>query len=388
MSVHHERVRAAFEGLTADRYPICQQAVASSVASELMGREMYTGSTELHFQEGLAWLDGDEAHEEFEEKLLEDCVALARHMDFDILFVPWRMQARPTKRIDENALLYGDPESDYWLIRRFDPKSRTYGVEKGPPPPSAEVVMDQMRARIEAASKEAPGARVDSFRLRAQRGYGNEFVVAGSAAMSVPMQAGWLEATALDPELVGEWLDVTVETQIASMKAQHEAGFWLFNGGGDFAFNSGPIYSPRFFDRIMAPRWKRTFEACRDLGGVYVMRSDGDLWPVAKTLFGDCRPEAYYECDYDAGMRFGELRQAFPELVLIGNVSCDVLLTGTAEQVRQHTLECLEAAAPRYIGSSSNSILHGTPPENVHAMFDAVKGFRRNETIILQGRQA
>ena len=42
----------------------------------------------------------------------------------------------------------------------------------------------------------------------------------------------------------------------------------------------------------------------------YVMRSDGNLWPVARSLFGVARPQAYYECDYDAGMRFAELRAA------------------------------------------------------------------------------
>jgi uroporphyrinogen-III decarboxylase len=207
------------------------------------------------------------------------------------------------------------------------------------------------------------------------REHGDEYVIAGSSGMSVPMQEGWLEATALVPELVADYLDLQVERNLADIEAQHKAGIFIYNGGGDFAFKSGPIYSPKFFEKVMAPRWKRMFDRCRELGGYYVMRSDGDLWPVADKLFGWARPHAYYECDYDAGMRFADLRRAFPELVLMGNVSCALLLEGTPEQIRERTRECIEAAAPRVVAASANSILHGTPPENVYALYETARNY-------------
>ena len=83
-----------------------------------------------------------------------------------------------------------------------------------------------------------------------------------------------------------------------------------------------------------------------------------------------------YEVDYDAGMHFDKLRRRFPEMVLIGNVSCDLLCRGTFDQVVHRTRECIDAAGPRVIAASSNSILHGTPVDNVYALFDTAKSYK------------
>jgi len=203
----------------------------------------------------------------------------------------------------------------------------------------------------------------------------DEFVVAGDACLMIPMQTGWLEATALEPELMADYLDWQLEGMLADIRAQACAGIWVINGGGDFAFNNGPIYSPFFFHEVMAPRWKKVFDECRRLKVYYIFRSDGNLWPVADDLFGWARPDAFYECDYDAGMRFPELRVRFADLTLIGNVSCDLLRTGTAAEVQRRAEECLRAAYPRVIISSSNAILHGTPPENVRALYDTARRY-------------
>jgi hypothetical protein len=372
-NLREQRIRAVFSGRQPDRIPICEQCFCSSVASAALGREAHTGTVGLHYFEALAWLRGESAHQEFVEQVYEDSWALTRHYDYDIWFWPWLMGSRPTRRIDEYTLLYGNEDGDDWSLWKFDPGSYTYGMARsGRPPATGEQVLQWMRDAI-AGPRETSPVRVEPIIERAVRAHGHEHVIAGHAFLHVPMQAGWLEAVALEPALVGEWLDLTVERELASFEAQRKLGIFFLNGGGDFAFKSGPVYSPAFFQRIMAPRWKRLFDACRASGLYYVMRSDGNLWPVADALFGQARPHAYYECDYDAGMRFADLRRAFPELVLIGNVSCPLLLSGTPEQVRERTLECVEAAAPRVIIASANSILHGTPPENVSAMYEAAR---------------
>jgi uroporphyrinogen decarboxylase len=377
LNPHHRRVRAAFEGTFADRVAICEQAFASSVASQVLGHEMITGSTDVHYYEGCAWLDGEQAHAEFVERLYQDCIALHRHFDFDILYLPWRSQTRPTKRVGEHQFLYGNPDGDDWSIGQFDPVSRTFGeVKSGRPELTFEEVEAFLRAEIAKPRSARKEVSVDFLLLRAVREHGDEFVVAGASGMGIPMTAGWLEATVLDPGLLAEYLDIAVENQLAYLEAQRKAGIWFINGGGDFAFNSGPVYSPKFFHEVMAPRWKRLFDFCRANGMVYVMRSDGNLWPVADDLFGWANPHAYYEVDYDAGMRFPELRKRFPNLTLMGNVSCALLRTGTPDQIRQRAIECLESAAPRVILGSSNSILHGTPTENLLALYDTAKNYR------------
>jgi hypothetical protein len=370
-SAKARRVRDVFAGRRPDRVPICEQAFASSVAGRILGREAYTGSTDLFYHEALAWMRGDAAHEEFVEQVYRDVVDLHRALDFDILFLPWRQSTRPTRQIDEHTFLYGDPDGDDWWVGRFAPDSRTFArTASARPDPSVEDVAAQMRATVRDREKRAPRFELDPLRARALKEH-PEYVLPGGAGMAIPMQPAWLEATVLERELVADYLDVAVDGVLAALEAQREAGIWYVNGGGDFAFKSGPIYSPDFFESVMAPRWKRIFDRCRELDMLYVMRSDGNLWPVADALFGRARPHGYGEIDHDAGMRFDALRRAFPDLVLVGNVSCNLLVRGTPEQVRAQALECIRCAAPRVILSSANAILHGTPVENVYALYGA-----------------
>jgi len=375
-SIHHQRIDDVFNGRWPERIPICEQAFASSVASEILGREAFTGSTDIHYFESRSWMKGAAAHDDFVEQIYQDTLELHRVLDLDIFFPPWRMSDRPTKQIDENSFLYGNPDGDDWSVWQYDPGSRTYGIMKAAQhEPDADQVIEIMKKRIK---QPRPKPELDPFLARAVRELGDDFVVSGAACIAVPMEAGWLEATALEPELVGEYLDGILENVLHSIQLQYDAGVRMINGGGDFAFNSGPIYSPAFFKKIMAPRWKKIFDFCRERGMIYIMRSDGNLWPVADDLFGWANPHAYYECDFDAGMRFSALRKVFPELVLMGNVSCDLLHNGTPADVRAAVLACIEGGAPRAIIASSNSILHGTPPANVEALYETAKSSKMN----------
>jgi len=373
-SRHKKRIMDVFNGQFPDRVPICEQAFASSVASAILGHEAITGSTDVHYFEACAWLQGEQAHDEFVEKCYSDTVELHKKLDLDILYLPWRMNARPTKRIDDNRILYGDPETNGWAVYKYDEHSRSYGFERGGEEDTFETVSRIMRDAIEAFDPSAPAA-VDPLLLRAVREYGDEFEAAGSTGLAVPMSAGWLEATLLDRPLVDEYLEIMTAFQLKSIEEQSKAGIRLLNGGGDFAFNNGPVYSPDFFFHVMAPKWKKMFDKAHELGMRYIFRSDGNLWPVADGLFSPGLADAYYEVDYDAGMRFGKLRKTYPELVLFGNISCDFLVNAAPAQVRDRVLECLNAAYPRIVSGSANSILHGTPVDNVYALYDTAKNF-------------
>ena len=375
-SPHHQRVTAAFSGGWADRVAVCEHAFASSVASELFGRPMLTGSTELHFQEALALLQGEAAHEEFLDRAYQDTLALHRRLEWDIFYAPWRNEGRPTKQLDEYSILYGDPNGQDWEIWRFSPDARIYGkAESGRPPWDCDQVCAQIREQVRQGWERATPPWFDRLNIRALKELAGEFIVGVPIGMAVPMEAGWLEATAVEPGLIADFMDLHVQRLFAELDYWHARGVRLIDFGGDFAFNSGPVYSPQFFDAVMAPRWKQLYDRCRELGMWCIQRSDGNLWPVAQKLFGWAKPHAYYECDYDAGMHFDELRRAFPELVLMGNVSADLLVRGTVEQVRARTLACIEQAAPRMIVASANAVLHGTPIENVLAMHDVVRQY-------------
>ncbi len=376
-SGHIARVKAVFRGGQPDRTPLCEQVIPCSVASEILGRKAYTGSSDLSYHVCLAKLRGAAAVEELRAQVFDDLVAVTRKLELDILLVNDSVGrvgvAQAIEQLDEYSFRLSDGEN--WSVCKFDPASHQFGTVRASwREPELEEVVTIMQNRI--AQGPTRREELPYHYQRAIAECAGEFVIAGCSFMSIPMKPGWLEASLLEPELTADYLDLIVEENIAYMELQRQHGIWLFNGGGDFAYNTGPIYSPKFFGEVMAPRWKKMFDWCREHDAIYVFRSDGNLWPVADSLFGQARPQAYYEVDHDAGMTFDRLREAFPELVLVGNVSCDTLQRGTAEEVRKMTRYCLDSAAPRVIIASANSLLHGTPLENIYAMYDTAKEYR------------
>lgn len=372
-SPHIKRVKAVFNGEWPDKIPICEQVIPCSVASEILGRQAYTGASELWYYTYCFSVHGQEAFNNFSEQVFLDTVDIHRKLDLDILFTSNVYRQTNIEQLDDLTFRSTSPDSDQWTVFKLDPASRQFGVtETNIQPPTMEQVVESIKERLKSDPHDV---QLSPVLERAVREYGNEFVIGGNSFMSIPMNPGWLETSLLEPELICKYLDFIVEQNIASMELQRRHGIWLFNGGGDFAYNSGPIYSPSFFKEVMAPRWKRLFDWCRDNDAVYVFRSDGNLWPVADDLFGWGNPHAYYEVDNDAGMHFDKLRAAFPDLVLIGNVSCDILQRGTAEEVRTMTRYCLESAAPRVIIASANSLLHGTPVKNIEAMYKTAREY-------------
>jgi len=376
---HKDRVMMAFRGEIPDRVGIFEQAFASSVASEMLGRKVYTGSTSLHYEEAKAWVQGKAAHEEFLEKCYEDTIALAQHLELDALYMPWRIATRPSRQVDEFTFIYGDENSDDWYTMTFDPASQTYGKSMNSRPSAPVDVVSIMKEQISklAAVPKPTSENLNPMVVRAGREYGKEYAIPSSgAAIAIPMQVPWLEATILERELVEDYLDALTEWSISMLPVIKAAGVDYINGGGDFADNNGPIYSPIFYREVMSPRWHKIMSTCRELDLPYVMRSDGNLWPVADELFGKIRPHGYGEIDWAAGMDPKQLREAFPELVLFGNVPCGTtLIEGTPENVAETTMYVIDSAAPRLVLGSSNSILHGTPVDNVYAMFETAKTY-------------
>jgi len=123
---------------------------------------------------------------------------------------------------------------------------------------------------------------------------------------------------------------------------------------------------------MVLPRLRRIVEHCHRFGMRYLFRSDGNLWPVARELFGGSGVDGYGEIDYDAGMRIPEVQGRFPELTCWGNVSCRLLRLGRPEQIKDLVNELTEKVLPRgrWILGSSNTILPKTPVENVLAMYE------------------
>ena len=393
-----ERILATFEHKVTDKVPIHNIGFTSHIASIILGREAYVGGGIQQWREAKSLWEGEEAHQEYLQRSERDAFDVSIELEHDILAVEvlsdielehdilrlqyWRMSEKPAQRKDERTFLYGDPEKS-WRLMRFDPDTELYQVIDQYPPKAEdtfESIERQVAAQERSLENYHPSSKASSHTLSLMEKYGKNWVVrigGGSLGVSYSSRA-WLEAIAAKPDLVARYLDVQAERAVRSMAGVAAAGVKMVFGGGDFASELGPFYSPKSFHDLMLPRLKRITDACHKHGLYYLFASDGNLWPVADDLFGNSGVDGFYEIDGKAGMDLRKLRERFPHLTLIGNISSHTLHTGAKEDVVRETMSCLDEArrSRGIIVGVSNYILPGTPEENLWAMIEIMREHR------------
>jgi hypothetical protein len=378
-----QRVLATFAQEPVDMIPVHHISFSSKAASYVLGYEAYVGGGIQQWREATSFLEGREAHERFIEKSRKDAIELALKTEQDIVrFEYWRMNTKPYKKIDDLTLMFGDPDKN-WEIRRLDPQTELFQVIAKSL--TKEETFDDLEKSVSAQEdslKDFHPTRDNFEDIKAViEQIGDEYAVrVGGGSIGVPNGSRmWLSAVVVRPDLVSRLLDVQTERAIRYMKPLSEVGAKLVFGGGDMASNNGPFYSPRSFQKLMLPRIRKIAEACHEYGMYYLFASDGNLWPVADDLFGRSGVDGYYEIDRRAGMDLRKLRERYPNLTLIGNISSYTLHRGSVDDVILEVKSCMEAAklSGRIIVGVSNMITSQTPKENIFAMLKEISKLRK-----------
>jgi len=375
-----KRVLAAFEYKPTDKVPIHHIGFSSGVASIILGREAYVGGGIQQWREAKALWEGEYTHREYLERSNQDALDIAHAVENDLLRLSyWRMATKPTKRINEYTFLYGDPEK-IWHVMRFDPDTELYQIIDQYPPkqePTLESIEQSIIASEKTLENYHPKPEDFAGTRTIMETHGREYAVRiGGGSLAIPNNSqAWLEAVALRPDLVARYLNVQAERAARSMESLATTGAKLVFGGGDFASNQGPFYSPKAFHELMLPGLQKIADACHKHGMYYLFASDGNLWPVADDLFGNSGVDGYYEIDRRAGMDLRKLRERYPHLVMIGNISSHTLHRGTKEDVIAEAMSCLAEAKKSggIIVGISNYALPGTPEENIWAMLETIR---------------
>ena len=371
-----ERIIAACEHKPYDRVPVYHASISSRMASIILGRKACVGGAIQRWHETLALWDGEDAHKEFLERTRRDTVDVAKALDVDMARVSyWRWEKKPTKRIDEYTFFYGDPDGA-WSVMRFDPDTELYQTVDHHPkkiPTEADVVAGAEKMERSAENHRPTAENFPDIRMGLEA-FGGERAIPGTGAgVGILREEIWLEAMLTRPDLVGRWLDAQAEMDIRNIEAQADLDVQVMLGGGDMASYHGPIYSPKAFRELIVPRLKRVVDACHKHGKYYFFASDGNLWPIADDLFPIV--DGFYEIDRRAGMDLKLLRERYPHLTLIGNISSHTLHLGTKEEVIEETLSCIETAKEygSIVVGVSNLIMPQTPEENFLAMLETIR---------------
>ena len=347
------------------------------VASALLGREAYVGGGIQKWREATALWQGEDAHQEFLGRSFQDAIDVALLVDNDIVRPSyWRQPIKPTRCIDEHTFLYEYGSEEEWQVLSYDAATEQSNITDYAPKTAADNLEDVIAAEEKAILDYEPSEEAFAFEIRAQRLLGHERVVrVGAGGVGIPYQQLWLEATILRPDLVARHLAVQVERAARDIPFLASYGFRHIFGGIDFAGNDGPMYSPAMFVDLFLPSLKLVADLCHANGGYYLFASDGDTWPVADPLFGSSGIDGYFEIDRRAGMDLGRLRERFPALVLIGNISSHTVHMGSREETVAEALSCLEEArrSKGIIVGTSNYFVPHTPVENVMVLLETIR---------------
>jgi uroporphyrinogen decarboxylase len=225
----------------------------------------------------------------------------------------------------------------------------------------------------------APG-RFDAIEMAVEKYKGNKAVIVHlNDVFSLPRYLMGMEdllmAIAVEPELVKELVEMSVQINLELAKEVASRGAKIVYTGDDIAYNKGLLMSPKHFRELLYPGFYRVIQGFKELGLFVIKHTDGNLWSIMDLLV-DSGIDCLDPIDPLAGMDLGEVKAQYGDrIALKGNVDCADLMTfGTPEEVIEATKVALHQGMPGggYILSSSNSIHSAVKPENYAAMLQTL----------------
>jgi uroporphyrinogen decarboxylase len=189
----------------------------------------------------------------------------------------------------------------------------------------------------------------------------------------------WLVQLKVNPEFCEALLDRALEIQLAmaeeTLKAVGSAVDILYLAD-DYGIQTGPLISPATFRTIFKPRMARLIQFLRDrspakiafhsCGSVYALIPD--FIDVGVQVLNPVQVAA-------ADMDTARLRREFGKhLVFWGAIDTQrVLPKGTPDEVRTEVARRVGDLRPGYIPASVHNIQAEVSPQNIVAMFEALK---------------
>jgi uroporphyrinogen decarboxylase len=156
-----------------------------------------------------------------------------------------------------------------------------------------------------------------------------------------------------------------------SFKEATDAGADFFVLTYDFGFNNGPFVSPEQFRDVVTPYLTELVQTIHDLGKKAVLHSDGCLNQILDQIYSTGL-DGYHSVDPQGHMDIKEVREQYPDWILMGNVACNMLQDMNEEKIRASVQYCMThgGIGKPYIFSTSNCIFRGMPPESYRIMLD------------------
>ncbi len=187
---------------------------------------------------------------------------------------------------------------------------------------------------------------------------------------------------ASEPERAAEFLDKLTEYHLRKLeKFLGLVGPYIdvILFGDDLGMQTGPQISPRMYRQLFKPRHARMWRRAKELANVKVMlHSCGGLRELLPDLIDaglDATNPVQITC---RGMEADGLKRDFGDRITLWGGGCDtrtILPRGTPAEVKAHVREQIRILSPGggFVFQQVHNIMADVPPENIVAMFSAVR---------------
>ena len=185
-----------------------------------------------------------------------------------------------------------------------------------------------------------------------------------------------------EPAKAHKFLDDLVEIHLANLEKYLGAvgeSIDIVKFGDDLGMQSGPQVSPKMYREFFKPHHKLMWTRAKQLANVVVMlHCCGGVRELLPDLIDaglDAINPVQISC---AGMDAAELKAEFGKEMVFWGGGCDtqtILPGATPEEVRRHFKEQVRILSPGggFVFQQVHNILAYVPPQNVVAMFEAIR---------------
>ncbi|MFX0100485.1 MAG: uroporphyrinogen decarboxylase family protein [Candidatus Hodarchaeota archaeon] len=169
--------------------------------------------------------------------------------------------------------------------------------------------------------------------------------------------------------------DLVTKNLMEVAKGWCDSGFEIVSWADDCAYKNRVMFSPKVFEELVEPIYKKLNDYCHKRGVMTFFHSDGFTEPFFDGLIRSGF-NGIESLEPAAGMDLAHLKEEYGSRVcLIGNVDCSRLLPyGTEQEVMETVKNCIRDAGPDggYILSPPTDIIDSCNPRNIKTMIDTL----------------
>ncbi|MBF7097307.1 uroporphyrinogen decarboxylase family protein [Alkalibacter mobilis] len=376
-----ERVLTAYRHEEADRVPVGEMHIMSTVASEILGREAITGEGGWTKKTAMQLINSGN-RDEYVQRLCQDTLDVFVNSGMDLICTeldPPKESEVEYRDITETSWTEVNKETGSWA--KFVYKEETDTVHEVDSLEKQGEEYDAIERHVDHMGKK--GFKIDDSCFESTKfmvdKVGNEMFLMAKVPDLIPSYRSFytkfMEIMYTEPELAHRLCDTYLKYSMEVVKKYVEIGMDCVMIATDWAGSIGPLFAPNIIREYLIPQINAIGDYCHENGVLVLKHTDGNIMQFADDFF-DMNIDGYQSVDPGAGMDIGYIKEKYGDKVLLmGNVDCARTLPyGTTEEVIKATKDCISAASRGggHILSSSNTIGYPTKAKNFLTMVETV----------------